>query len=181
MSITFEPHLVPAPVFQLQPLTSYVNDFWQYLDCDKQPALKDMRFLADAVVIPDEQNRNVLTLALSIEGFQVKEEGATNRFMALGCVTHFIMVDNDNTRLEFPRLLDIALPPFNMALGIVVGLARGHLLPRFQGSRWPNFILPIISVQQLSKAMKQRDKLRADGALEETRTTSQGENSPPSE
>lgn len=154
--MVFEPSLVQLALYSLQPASSYVNDYWQHLE-GKTPEIKDMRFFGDAIIIPYEHDRTVISVALSLEGFYVKADNKMARFVALGCVTDFVLFDKEGERQQFPPLLDISIPPFDVALNLCVSAARGHLLPRFHGSLWPKFILPFIGMEAFRHSLKKRD------------------------
>jgi hypothetical protein len=152
----FVPSLIQLALYSLQPVSSYVNDYGQRIE-GKMPEIKDMRFFGDAIIIPYDHDRTIVSVALSFEGFYIKPDGETARFVALGCVIDFVLLNKERERQDFPPLLDISIPPFKDALNLCVSAARGHLLPRFHGSLWPNFILPFIGMEAFRQSLKKRD------------------------
>jgi hypothetical protein len=151
-----ESHPIPILLHIVQPIACHVLFFSQYLE-GKAPDFSEMQFLADAAVIPHPENKKVVSIALIIEGYRLVSETDGKRFFRISTTTDFVLLGEKRKRVDFPSLLDIDIPPFNTAISLAISLTRGHLLTRFQGSLWPNFILPSIGVQEFRQALKQRD------------------------
>ncbi|AHJ95330.1 hypothetical protein Hsw_PB0040 (plasmid) [Hymenobacter swuensis DY53] len=78
-------------------------------------------------------------------------------FFHISTTTEFMLLDLEAKQVSMPSFLDIEMEPFSTCVSLAIGLTRGHLLTRFQGSLWPAFILPAINPDALIAEVKRRD------------------------
>lgn len=171
--ILLEPNPVPLRLYPVQPIACDVINFSQHL-AGAPPDFNALRLLSDVrVVHPYDRDQTIIGIALLLEGYQTTSETEMRRFFSLSTTTHFVQFNEKGKRENFPALLDITMEPFHSAVSLAISISRGHLLTRFQGTLWPNFILPSISVQELFKALKERDtpSKRAHGSADKPTTS----------